>query len=254
MFEVKVDLKVNIKGCPKSGIKAFDFRNAHRLFPGTDNVIHLRESVKNEALCRRYSEYLDRNCDLFVTSDIMDRASFGILNYRKCFHMPEIHPNLLRVRNEILSEITLDAILAEVKRIHDLESKEEEEQKLKEAEKVKKEAETQSQCMQWVHAFGSELLKERLDGGFEWIGLFEQEYADLLCRDLGERIEIDEDHSFGDRTTPDLKEMKWLKQVKQSFEGKPVEIGLVWNGSSELKAVVTCPTGRKITRFYSGKL
>ncbi len=117
--------------------------------------------------------------------------------------------------------------------------------------------------MAWAGNNGSELLKARINGRFEWVGLAEQEFAASIVAGMGE---VSEDpatgvEDTGDRTTPTLEEIRALEAAHKLLDGKPAEVQLFWvkyetddDGETvqrcELIVTVTCPTGRDIEYSY----
>lgn len=143
-----------------------------------------------------------------------------------------------------------------------------EEKRKYEAEKAQKEA-GKDALKAWSGEHGSELLKARIEDGFEWLGLAEREYANFVVASLGDEIEIP-DHDTqkeSERTTPTIDEIKRLRAVRNSIEGKPAKAELVWaeytekkeeyddedaeTKRTEIKVTVTCPTGREIEKYYA---
>lgn len=117
---------------------------------------------------------------------------------------------------------------------------------------------------QWAETHGSELLRERIAGKFEWIGLAEQEYA-IAITCSSEEINfglIRANHeppicpTIKDRTTPTLEEIKALKNVLSKIDEKPATASLKWANyrtrgqRAEIEVITTCPTGRKIIYYY----
>ena len=118
------------------------------------------------------------------------------------------------------------------------ENKREEEER--EAEKQAREAEKQAreaELKSWAVENGSELLKARVEGGFEWEKLAGKEYArsivdslDLgLTKVTGENWPRAECTGYDDRTTPTLEEIKSLNRVRDAARDLDnVTASLVW--------------------------
>lgn len=118
------------------------------------------------------------------------------------------------------------------------ENKREEEER--EAEKQAREAEKQAreaELKSWAVENGSELLKARVEGGFEWEKLAGKEYArsivdslDLgLTKVTGENWPRAECTGYDDRTTPTLEEIKSLNRVRDAARDLGnVTASLVW--------------------------
>ena len=118
------------------------------------------------------------------------------------------------------------------------ENKREEEER--EAEKQAREAEKQAreaELKSWAVENGSELLKARMEGGFEWEKLAGKEYArsivdslDLgLTKVTGENWPRAECTGYDDRTTPTLEEIKSLNRVRDAARDLGnVTASLVW--------------------------
>lgn len=111
--------------------------------------------------------------------------------------------------------------------------KREAEKQAREAEKQAREAELKS----WAVENGSELLKARVEGGFEWEKLAGKEYArsivdslDLgLTKVTGENWPRAECTGYDDRTTPTLEEIKSLNRVRDAARDLGnVTASLVW--------------------------
>ena len=107
------------------------------------------------------------------------------------------------------------------------------EKQVREAEKQAREAELKS----WAVENGSELLKARVEGGFEWEKLAGKEYArsivdslDLgLTKVTGENWPRAECTGYDDRTTPTLEEIKSLNRVRDAARDLGnVTASLVW--------------------------
>lgn len=91
---------------------------------------------------------------------------------------------------------------------------------------------------QWAEANGSPLLRERVFGGFEWIGLAEHEFcASVLARANLSSLRLDEGeedmhYDVLPRTTPSLESIKALRAVREALGalslGVNFEVGLVW--------------------------
>lgn len=137
-------------------------------------------------------------------------------------------------------------------------------------EKAKKDAGREA-LKQWALAAGSEWLKARIEEGFEWEGMAEQEFGqqtvDGLALDLEDASSGPEGYESGspsERTTPTLEEIQALRTARQRAEGKPVSVALKWVKyepqeeeedfdypsekpepiqRTELEIVVTCPNG-----------
>jgi len=147
----------------------------------------------------------------------------------------------------------------EVKRLA-AESKAADEKEL--AEKAESQAKGIAELKAWAEANGSELLRERIAGEFEWIGLAEKEYGNSVVADFGELLEIPdyEDQEESERTTPSLEEIKRFREVCKIAEGKPASVKLVWSKytfadqdaikRAEIVVTVKCPTGRELDYYY----
>lgn len=160
---------------------------------------------------------------------------------------------------------------AEAKALADRRNEEEKEQcARKEAEeKTVKEA-GRARLRAWALAHGSELLHERVAGGFEWVGLAEKEYAEELYRAINlpfEPADSPDGYELGDtvdRTTPTLEEIQVLKATRERCAAHGATAELRWVkyqqeyddgdlntlGRAEIVVTVTCPTGREVERSF----
>jgi hypothetical protein len=122
-----------------------------------------------------------------------------------------------------------------------------------------------SKMVAWANEHGSELLKLRLAGGYEWEPLAHQEYADWVLSECpltrAEEIECKRiDRSS--RTTPTIAEIKAVESVRDAYAVAmpPISFSLVWftyfddeDGTfsrCEIEAEVTCPDGAEVDRYY----
>lgn len=81
MFEINLDITVVIKDCPPNGLSCLDFRRAFGLPDGTTNEVYLKGKFKDEKVCRVFSTYLDKNCNLSVTRSMLSNSTrFGRYN------------------------------------------------------------------------------------------------------------------------------------------------------------------------------
>jgi hypothetical protein len=129
---------------------------------------------------------------------------------------------------------------------------------------------------QWALGHGSELLKARVEMGFDWEGLARNEYADgTLFRRLGRRFETADDPfpakaRVKPREKPELDEMGALRQLNGLLEGlagvaadlKWVEYDELFDEDeyedenprqlvrTELRVRVTTPDGTEVERWY----
>lgn len=118
--------------------------------------------------------------------------------------------------------------------------------------------------LNWAEAFGSPLLKARIEEKYEWINLAEIEYAKSVIAHLGkEAFDYFAEAASSvssDRTTPTLGEIEAIKIVREKLEGKPAEARLLWwvykfddesvVKQTEINVTVTCPTGREIDHYF----
>lgn len=67
MFEVHIDGKFWIVGCPESGLDAVRWREAHHLDPAPNNTVHIKLDHDDRELCEHpdVAPYLDRGADLW---------------------------------------------------------------------------------------------------------------------------------------------------------------------------------------------
>lgn len=172
------------------------------------------------------------------------------------------------------------ALAATLKAEHE---KEKENTRREEAEKESREKAEEkaklNQLREWAVQNGSETLRYRVEDGYEWQGLAEREYADSVMASLALGLPgagAPDGYKKANeevRTTPTLKEIQTVRNVRKLAEGKPVEVSLVWckyapksdpdsydyddpnvekigrTFSCELKVLVTCPTGRQIAYY-----
>lgn len=151
------------------------------------------------------------------------------------------------------------------------------------AESVRKSAEAKARqdagrevLRQWAVANGSELLRARIDGGFTWEGLAQQEFGRSVIDSLELPYEevpnapegYDGSPDVEKRTTPTLEEIQALRFVRERGKGKPVAVELKWMkydperddedyyddrepiARTELEITVTCPDDAKHTYFF----
>lgn len=274
MFNVKFDITVEIKDCPScDGIDCLDFRRKNLLPDGTDNAINLKVSFVDETVCREFKELLNHNCDLNIHSDYY-ATSFGIISVHGRFK-PVIEVSIIErfIVNPQQNPLPImHCILSEIKRIN---SKNEEEKRLKEEDYKQREAtrkrqkeEQVAECEAWVKEHGSELLKERIAGGFKYNDLFRDEFAEKIFNKIGfgDEIEGNEDYNVDEiaiRDNPTLKEIAYLKASK-SRAGELAKVELVrvkyindetgesiWR--TELKVTVKCPNGYEVDKYFEVK-
>jgi hypothetical protein len=69
VFNVQIDLKVQIEGCPESGLVAVDFRRTAGLPETPNNWIELKREFTHEPICRQYQQYLTSAADLVLMQD-----------------------------------------------------------------------------------------------------------------------------------------------------------------------------------------
>lgn len=272
MFNVKINIEVEIKDCPKSGLGAVDFRRKTNLPEGPTNKVRLDAEFRDEAVCRHFGEFLNASCDLDVSSSY-DRPNFGNL-------VSSVYGDGVVVKTKLIKKFLsapdrdpiplLETIRDEVKRIvltHEEKQRAcSEEEKKREAESKRKHEEEISAQTAWVMEHGSELLRERLANGFEWVSLFEREFAQATLDgiELGKQVDSDQydgwDVKIKERNTPLLHEIKFLKQARSQFVDKPLTAELVWvtytsddgesKSQTELLVTVTCPTRREIVYYF----
>lgn len=89
-----------------------------------------------------------------------------------------------------------------------------------------------SDLREWVATHGSQLLRERLAGGFDWKPLAESEIADFACSKIElTRVEFDSEN-YETITDPDLKQIWALKHVQSLIPDYcTAEIGIIKNDS-----------------------
>lgn len=86
--------------------------------------------------------------------------------------------------------------------------------KLKEEEeKAKKEAE-KAEMAKWALENGSDLLKARIEGGFDWLSLAEDEW---LKNNMPASFQYSYIYSHTDTSAPDLEEIKIYKELKGKY-------------------------------------
>ena len=107
-------------------------------------------------------------------------------------------------------------------------------QKAEQEEAAKKAAEEagKTSLKAWAYAYGTDLLKARIEGGFAWVDLALQEYADHVFSGVtipdGWSADGAADETLNDcesvkqspALTPGLAEMNLLKQVRKQLQGK----------------------------------
>lgn len=113
---------------------------------------------------------------------------------------------------------------------------------------------------EWAIKNGSDLLRKRACGGFEWLPLARREYAkhniDATMTNIGlVEIDLDDDVdcNINERTTPTLEEMEWLERVRAAAM-QEVTARLVWvkyndMQRTELKVTSETPDGSKSLYF-----
>jgi hypothetical protein len=142
------------------------------------------------------------------------------------------------------------------------------------------------ELLKWAELYGSELLRARVDGGYEWVKLARQEYADRAVAPLKAHYRPSEERErvqVKERPTPDLAEIRALEQARTLLEGRregPVadrvgelppplpplvtaDVSLKWveithDGFTrdvtvarpELLISVTCPDGKVVERRF----
>jgi hypothetical protein len=131
----------------------------------------------------------------------------------------------------LVDEATRNAYLAVRQRREEREAEERAREEKRRAEyaaeqeaKEKANAEGEARLRAWATEQGSQLLRDRVEGGFEWTKLAEREYAlDAVAeamaggwlRDEAEDPEGGYEHHISkDRTTPTQAEIDWLKTVR----------------------------------------
>lgn len=155
-----------------------------------------------------------------------------------------------------------------------------ERQEQKERAKEAGEAAAVEELKDWAVANGSPLLRARVEDGYKWLQLAEQEYARSVVDSLGVGLPEEPGCPQGycnpgreERTTPTLEEIEAARRVDKAVEGKglgdEVSVELVWFDydpeidedeyyeeepehlkRAELEVTVTCPTGREIEFFF----
>lgn len=155
------------------------------------------------------------------------------------------------------------------KRDEELQKKQEEAR----AKRLAEEERLEGLLKSWAMENGSDLLKERIAGGFEWVKLAQNEYADIEFTKLGlEKVDIPFDEYETDteeRTTPTLEEIKALKHAKAIMPN--ADIKLIWckyinsdydsygydedgedekASQCELEVSIKCPNEAEKTRYF----
>ena len=153
--------------------------------------------------------------------------------------------------------------------------REEAERRQREAERVRRREECEAKLAAWARDHGSELLKERLAGHFDWEKLAENEFADAVAAQVQGELVPDDETPEGyvhdettDRTTPTLEEIRSLKAVRARLGDLPAVARLVWikykpqedeygypgdaepYGETNLALTVTCPNGAERVRYF----
>jgi len=96
-------------------------------------------------------------------------------------------------------------------------------------EEEKREKAGQQVLLDWARKNGSELLLARIEENLHWQKLAESEFFNSICPDGYEKIEVDDE---GERTNPQLEEIKELRKMKKLAEksnGEIAEPRLRWN-------------------------
>ncbi len=300
MFKVKIDLATDLAGCPGNGLAAADWRTAHTLPAAPTDRVTLKWEGESEPLCREFAAALDGQADLTVTVSPYSlafavREVFGHGYSNESF--PPVTPDAARpflagtageddVRRLLREAASSAARLREAtkRKKEDREAKEAAERAEREkAEREKAEAERaaraarQEPLRRWAIAHGSETLRLRIDGGFEWTGLALTEWADqefaaisggAAPLDDPEGYEPDGDEprlaptlaemlslrrwreAVGDRGTAELVLVKYTPVVDEDDDGYPDDDDRPVIHRTEIKVTVRPPLGGPIARYY----
>lgn len=156
-------------------------------------------------------------------------------------------------------------------------AREEQRKKDEEVERARLQQEGEARLKAWAIANGSELLKARIEFGFTWMPLAQQEFCDSCIVNLGLGSELTEKEGYSSdatyRKTPTLDEIRELQRI-QSLVGKknlPLEVKLIWVTytpeafsedeaeamtdddlvkQAEFEVEITCPDGEKKMRHF----
>lgn len=302
MFQVNINTEVIIKECPKSGLAAVDFRREAGLPEAATNKVSIKLFRENwEEICRRFPGYLNDEADLVIGGLCDANAALSCprnqatetsrhyYNYGARFRLPaESLVGILRDADE-------GGINSFVIALIESSRKDDEESSVAyaayAAEKAARQAEDDARraawqrnadaqraqqaagieaLKTWALANGSKLLVARVADKFDWQQLAGKEFAQQQIESLEALpIQLANDYPDGfdnvditERTTPNLKEIQLLRDVRSSLQDRPTQADLVWMKYStdddpdkeltrcEIRVNITDPTGKKHDYFF----
>jgi len=132
-----------------------------------------------------------------------------------------------------------------------------EEQERKAREMAAKEK-SLSEFRTWASQHGSEKLRARVAGAFEWLPLARREFAVAEIAKIGLRLEEEnrsEHDSMRERTTPDIEEMRIIAEVEKNApattSARLVRVTYSDDESqTEIEFSVTCPDGGEKKLYF----
>lgn len=233
MFKVKVSGVVAISGCPRNGLPAADWRAAHGLPAAPSNEVAVKWDGESESLCRQFPDWLDGAADLAVVAP-SDQCNLGHRLKIYGFECPAemLRPFAVGEAGPEDVRAVLVELRAAVARRAEAEAQKEAEAEARRKETAAAEAQRKTEAAAkldklraWATEHGSELLRERIAGGFEWVSEAVDEWQDMAeLRAEGGLESADEPPAGYDyehreaRRSPTLAEMRALADLRRRVE------------------------------------
>lgn len=237
------------------GLPVVDLRRAAGLPEGTDPKIPVEWVGVSESVCREFAPWLDGSADLPVVVE----SYRGVLQVKHGVSLGEPSAPLallLPFARGAAAEDDARALLAHWRdRLAEEERQQQERQRQerqrREAaeaerdrqrrEKEQREAEGLARLREWAEASGSELVRERIAGGFAWADLARGEWtAAALAAVRGDLADApplpDHTSDTEPRRSPALAEMRALKDLRGRIEAAGLD------ADAELVMVTYTPT------------